>query len=326
MVLRCAITCGELRADTVPMTVSVAPLPLNVLLSHALLDLTRCCERAGAEEVVLWADLLRVIDDDAGVARRALPGLARLSKRAVNTTVNGLARHGWARVEDGLVRLDDVARDARDRWGTAIVTAESAWPRASSVRGALEELVSRLPLEHPHYPCGYGTADWRITGGSGADWKAVHRDLTADTVASVPLLALLSQALVAFALEFESRMPFALLVGVHLEAAFADGWAALADAPPALRIAGDGRSSLERHGAVTVDRAGRVSLTATGRRLRDAYQPTVEAVERSLAPSAGLRTALERLDVHHAGHADHPDVRYVGGHVGFAEVSARPGG
>lgn len=32
-------------------------VPLNVLLSHALLDLTRNCEREGAEEVVLWSDL-----------------------------------------------------------------------------------------------------------------------------------------------------------------------------------------------------------------------------------------------------------------------------
>ena len=46
--------------------------PLNVLLSHALLDLTRACERAGAEEVVLRANLLRMIGDD-GVNRNALP-------------------------------------------------------------------------------------------------------------------------------------------------------------------------------------------------------------------------------------------------------------
>jgi hypothetical protein len=36
-----------------------------------------------------------------------------------------------------------------------------------------------------------------------------------------------------------------------------------------------------------------------------------------------FRAELETLDVHRAGHADHPDVRHVGGHAGFAEVSAR---
>ena len=58
--------------------------PLNVLLSHALLDLTRRSERAGAEEIVLWSNLLRVVGDD-GVERKELPRLVRLSKRAVRT-------------------------------------------------------------------------------------------------------------------------------------------------------------------------------------------------------------------------------------------------
>ena len=297
--------------------------PLNVLLSHALLDLTRACERAGAEEVVLWANLLRMIGDD-GVDRDALPLIVRLSKRAVKTTVDAVARHGWARVDGGVVRLTEEARRARDEWGAAMARAESTWPAATSLRAPLEAFVARLPLEHSHYPCGYGAADWRITGGSGVDWTAVHRDPEADTVSSLSALALLSQALVGFAVEYESRVPFAIVVGVHLDAAFADGPVLLDDAPPVLMITGNGRSSLERHGAVEVDRSKQVILTSVGRRLRDAYRPTVEAVESSLEATTPLRAALEGLDVHGVGHAHHPDVRFVGGHVGFAEVSARP--
>jgi hypothetical protein len=297
-------------------------VPLNVLLSHALLDLTRVCEQAGATEVVLWSNLLRVIDD-GGIDRNALPSMVRLSKRAVKSTVDGLARHGLARVDDGVVRLTDQARRARDDWGAAMARAEATWPAARSLRAPLEEVVARLPLEHSHYPCGYGTADWRIIGGSGVDWKAVPRDPGADTVSSLSVIALLSQALVGFAVEYESRLPFAIVVGVYLDAAFTDGPVLLHDAPPALMITGNGRSSLERHGAVKVDRSKRVALTSVGRRLRDAYRPTVEAVESSLEAARPLRAALEGLDVHGVGHADHPDVRYVGGNVGFAEVSAR---
>jgi hypothetical protein len=297
-------------------------VPLNVLLSHALLDLTRACEQAGAEEVVLWSNLLRVIGDD-GVDRDALPLDVRLSKRAVKTSVGGVARHGWARVDGGVVRLAEAARRARDEWGAAMARAESTWQAATSLRAPLEAFVSRLPLEHSHYPCGYGAADWRITGRSGVDWEAVRRDPEADTVSSLSVLALLSQALVGFAVAYESRVPFAMVVGVYLDAAFADGPVPLGDAPPVLMIAGTGRSSLERHGAVEVDRSKQVTLTSVGRRVRDAYRPTVEAVESSLAAAAPLREALEGLDVHSVGHADHPDVRSVGGHVGFAEVSAR---
>lgn len=298
------------------------PAPLNVLLSHALLDLTRCCERAGAEEVVLWSNLLRAVGDD-GTDRKALPSRVRLSKRVVVSTVKAMQRHGWALVDGDVVRLTDAGLRAADEWGGAIARAESTWPGASSLRAPLEAFVSQLPLEYSHYPCGYGTADWRITGGPGIDWKAVRRDPGADTVTSASLLALISQALVGFAVEYESRVPSAIVVGVYFDAAFADGSVPLSEAPPSLRIAGNGKSSLERHGAVTVDSSGRVNLTALGRRLRDSYRPTVEALESSLAATAPLRTALEALDLHDAGHADHPDVRWVGGVAGFAEVSAR---
>ena len=297
-------------------------VPLNVLLSHALLDLTRACERAGAEEVVLWSNLLRMIGDD-GVDRNALPLSLRLSKRAVKTTVDRVARHGWARVDGGVVRLSEAARRARDEWAAAMVRAETTWPATASLRAPLEAFVSRLPLEHSHYPCGYGTADWRITGGPGVDWKAVVRDPQADTVGSLSMLALLSQALVGFAVEYESRLPSAIVVGVYLDAAFADDSVPLADAPPVLMITGIGKSSIERHGVVEVDRSKQVTLTPVGRRLRDAYRPTAEAVESSLEATTSLRAALEGLDVHAVGHADHPHVRFVGGTVGFAEVSAR---
>jgi hypothetical protein len=300
-----------------------AAAPLNVLLSHALLDLTRACERAGAKEVVLWSNLLRVVSDD-GVELKTLPSLVRLSKRVVKAVVDGQARHGWAQADASVVRLTDEARRARDEWGAAIARAESTWPGATSLRAPLQAFVSRLPLEHSHYPCGYGTADWRITGGPGVDWKAVHRDPEADTVSSLSVLALLSEALVGFAVEYESRLFNAIVVGVYLDAAFADDSVPLADVPPVLRITGKRSSGLENHGVVEVDRSSNhVALTPVGCALRDAYRPTVKAVESSLEATAPLWAALVALDVHGVGHADHPDVRHVGGDVGFAEVSGR---
>lgn len=300
-----------------------AVVPLNVLLSRALLDLTRCVEATGAAEVVLWSNLLRVVDED-GVDRAELPSRVRLSRRVVKTTVNGMARHGWVTDDGGVVRLSDVARGARDEWGSALVQAEANWPGAASLRSPLEAVVSELPLESSHYPCGYGTADWRITGGSGVDWKPVPRDRHSDTVSSLSVLALLSQALVGFSIEYESRVPFALLVGVYFDSHFADGALPLTGAPPILAITGNGKSSLERHGAVIVDRSGQVVLTPVGQQLRDAYRPAVASIESSWGQSAAtLRAALEAVKLQHVGHADHPDVRHVRGYVGFAEVSTR---
>jgi hypothetical protein len=293
---------------------------LHALLSHALLDLTRAAERGGADQVVLWSNLLRAVDD-GGVDRKQLPALVRLSKRAVKSTADGLVRRGWATVDEERLWLSDEARDARERWREAMLAAESSWIGAATVRAPLEALVSTRPLEHPHYCCGYGGSDWRISGGPGVDWKPVHRNLKADTVSGLPTLALLSQALVAFAFEYESRVPFALRVGLYLHQAFGDGPVALADAPRALRISGDGRSSLERHGAVTVT-DGIARLTDVGEQVRAAYPSTVDAIEAEWA-TEDLRAVLEELDVHEAGHADHPDVAWIGRGIGFAEVSSQ---
>ena len=73
---------------------------------------------------------------------------------------------------------------------------------ASQLRASLESLVAAFPLEHPHYPASYGLADASITGGNGVDWKPVRRT-GGDPVANLPLSALVSQALVAFAMEYE---------------------------------------------------------------------------------------------------------------------------
>jgi hypothetical protein len=93
------------------MTVS-SPLP-SVL--HAVLH---GLERAYIEEgawsppdpsLDLWANLLRAVDP-AGINRRELPAILRLSKRAVRTRVSTAVRHGWVEEvktdrSEGIVRL-----------------------------------------------------------------------------------------------------------------------------------------------------------------------------------------------------------------------------
>jgi hypothetical protein len=130
------------------------------------------------------------------------------------------------------------------------------------------------------------------------------------------LTALLSQALVGFAIEYEERAG-ALSDVVHTLRPLDPSESSFDQAPARAQLRGDGKSRLERHGIVVVESRGpadRIArLTPMGRWLRDAYEPTtaqVEAVwrvEYGDAVVAGLRSSLEGvMPCLEAGLADHP--------------------
>jgi hypothetical protein len=266
-------------------------LPLDVLLSHAVLDITRAAERLEPGlDAVRWSDFLRVAD---GAAAKTVHLDGRISKRGSTSAVKLSTREGWLTVEDGTCRLTDAGRAVRDSWGAAIARASEPF---EALRPALTPVVAALDLELPHYIHPYGTPDPSITGGRphGADWKPVRRDRDADTTSSLSMLALLSQALTAYAIEYEQRAG-PMVWGVYL--------ARHPDGP--LPFSG----TFERH-----------RFNAT--RLRDAYAPVTAAIEASWSGAPALRGALEALDVHDRGHADHPHVAFNAA-TGFVEVSGR---
>jgi hypothetical protein len=329
---------------------------LNVLLSHALLDLTREFERGGpvgGEEpnLVLWSNGLSIMDDGT-VDQRALPALARVSKRAVIANTKALKRLGWLEGEDDALTLTAAGRRARDEGRSSLAAAESRWAdrfgatRVGSLRSALDRLVQKLDLELPRYLAPYGPSDWSLTGGvavaakpgppripaHGKDWSPVIRNV-GDTVSGLPLSALLSQALVSFIMDYEDRRLGALVTAVHVGGLSHDRPVPLGDVPPVLRIRGNGKSGLERHGVVkvtteTID--GRdtevVRLTPRGVVIRDSYRPLARGVEdewlsRYGSVVADLRGSLEALDDDLLpGLADHPWVLHAP-LQGFAEVS-----
>src|SRR5215210_3352177 len=130
------------------------------------------------------AVLLRTLE--AGPAPiRELWRIGRVSKRAMETIVNAAMRQHMVALDDGTVSL--------------LTSLPEADPASCP---PLEALVSQLELEHPHFPVPYGTADGSFTGGPGVDWKPVLRE-PGSSVAGLPMTALLSQALVAFAIEYE---------------------------------------------------------------------------------------------------------------------------
>lgn len=264
--------------------------------------------KAGMPSLDIWANLLRAIDSD-GTAVHELPFALRLSKRAVRTRAAAAARRGWieqvkmGRGKDRILLTSSGAAVA-GRWKTLESAAERHWhaeigmKRAWRLRTALESVVAAFPLEHPHYPASYGAADARVTGGNGNDWKAVPRE-SCSMVSNLPWSALISQALVAFAMDYESMSPVALsLSATIIKQIPADGIL--------LSKLGNsaGVSALVRHGflSTSISSGGDIAfLTSRGESVGNLFETRIRKVEVQWCTSIGderiaaLREALESL-------------------------------
>ena len=290
-------------------------LPLSVLLSRALIEYARDFDRVGADlspapSLPLWANVLRVLDT-TGTDIRDVPRLARLSRRAVRSNIGGLERTGWA-VQQGsatagggkVVRLTPQGAAVRAAWRGLPNLVDLRWrdrfgdDRLRILRTCLEGLVVQLDLELPHYPTGYGPGDPSLTGGRhvparegpprmpahGQDWSPVRRtDRDRAGLAELPLYALVSQALVAFTIDYEAAGKGVLPVVANTLRLVPDEGVPLASLPMTFGLSGNGKSLLERHHIATVERdsaTGRkvVRLTDVGREERDGYQPALARI------------------------------------------------
>lgn len=188
-----------------------------------------------------------------GTSERDLAVDARISRRLAVSAVTGAARRGW------------------------VTAAKAAGGRQVGLTPA-----GRAPKPDEGLP------------GHGQDWRPVRRaGGGTDTVSWVPLTALLSQCLVAFAIDYEGRPAWPLasttLVVRHLGVAPMP----LADAPADHGITGNGKSLLERHGIAVVEadpsspRRKLVRLTPLGEKVRSHHDRFVGEVE------AGWRDRFE---------------------------------
>lgn len=225
---------------------------------------------SGMPSLPEWANLLRAVPAQ-GTDAATLPATLRLSKRAVKTRLAAAGRRGWVFSEDSMVRLTDAGCDTAARWVALQQQAEAA-RRDERMRSALESLVARLPLEHPHYPASYGPADASITGGNGKDWAPVPRSRP-DSAQGLPVYALISQVLVAFAIDYENISPVALSLSTSVIRKVPDEGRPLKGLGNAA-----GMAALQRHGFLDLNE-GRVALTAKGTGVRDSYEETIAQVE-----------------------------------------------
>lgn len=202
------------------MSEGAAGATLPALCARALLGLGACYATGRVPPLGLRSNLLRVLgDSDGGIRRGDAFVAAHVSRRALDGYVAAGLGAGLVDAGDGrrgaIVRLTPLGEAALAAGGTALDRSEAAWAEGA-VREGLEDLVGRFELELPHYPATYGLADVSITGGllrrpdpgapavpaHGQDWRPSRR-AGPESAAGLPLAALVSQALVAFAIDYE---------------------------------------------------------------------------------------------------------------------------
>ena len=293
-------------------------LPLSVHLSRRVTRLIDELEAATlsrhpAVPLATWINVMQRIGSDE-VAQNELPERGRISRRAVRFRLAAMERQGLATLRSNppgtrgkVVRLTSHGGEVLESHRPPYDDVEARWrkragqEKVDALRDTLRSVVARFELEHPHVPEGYGPVDPRIMGGPGQDWKPVPRG-DGDTVSSLSLVALLSQALCSFAVDYERAKGPSLMHVANVFRLVDDDGLTVADLVDRSR-AEIALGGLERHGFITIDPETVVRLTAIGAHFRDTYEETVEAIERGWEERFGaddvraLRSALEALSL-----------------------------
>ena len=342
---------SELQVGRRPhATLSEPPLP--TLLGRALGAFAHHYDAARGEDhsippLAVWANVLRAIDAE-GTDQRQLGRRAVISKRVAEVVVSRLERNGRVSVEAtaipgrrGKARIVHLTPDgtaARNAAARLVDTVQEDWRQRFGndgivrLREALSSVVDRLPVELPHHVTGYGAGDPSVTGGDyvledpgppripghGLDWPVVIRE-PGNMAGDLPLPALLSQVLAAFAIDYErERLGHLSAVSNFLRLVGNEG--VTLDRAQALGgVSGNGKTLHERHLDVVVepgrahDKGRRVYLTPKSRRMRDAYPHLVREIEEKWSEEYGdavaeMRSALDAMNEQFDDDLpDHPD-------------------
>jgi hypothetical protein len=287
--------------------------------------------------LVMWANCLRHVPDD-GITVAGLRAAAR-----TGTNLDGMRR--WRYVTytpapdrgrrpraDAVVRLTPGGRRARQVWDSVPAEIEQRWrdrfggPAVDGLRTALAAVVANLDPRLPD--CLPVLGPGLLSEPDLPDAAAVRQDLAAlnptpptssapsgslSPVATLPLWALLSRTLLAFATEFEDDSGRSLALSANLLRVLTEDGVRSRDVPslagiskPAVAIT-MGRATKQGLVVEEPDPAGTrwktTRLTSSGERAQRAYYGLTGAIEggwRSrfgAARVAALRHALEPLAV-----------------------------
>jgi DNA-binding MarR family transcriptional regulator len=271
--------------------------------------------------MVMWSNCMRFVGDE-GVRIDELEGLAR-----TKTNLNGMVRWGYIVVEtDGaarregpprsgsVIRATPKGRKAQAIWRPLFDTIEKRWQErfgeneVEQLRDSLCTLISQFDVELPDcLPIlGYGLfskgpARERRTPAGREEGLSSH----------LPLPALVSRVLLAFAIEFESESEVSLAIGANVVRVLDEKGVRVRDLPLLSGVSKEAISMalgvIGKRGLAVVEpdqtgsRAKVARLTSSGRKVQDAYRQLLATIEDRWQARFGesairnLRESLERL-------------------------------
>jgi DNA-binding MarR family transcriptional regulator len=271
--------------------------------------------------LVMWSNCMQFVSDD-GVHVGELEDLARTA-----TNLNGMERWGYIVVEPDpadsrqkpprsswVIRATPQGRKAQEVWRPLFDAIEKRWEarfglgEMDQLRESLRALIGRIDVELPNcLPIlGYGL----FSRGPDHRRRTRFGDETSIS-SSLPLSALLSRVLLAFAIEFERDSDLSLAIGANVVRVLDEKGVRVRDLPLLTGVSKEAISMavgfLEKRHAVVVEpehtgsRVKVARLTQRGREVQDAYRRVLGVVEQRWQARFGedtvrtLRESLERL-------------------------------
>jgi len=306
------------------------PVPLSTLLSQVLVAFTiefdNEFERqmphwttnyrppAGTRQGVwlvsmaMWTNCMQFVGEE-GISVGELERLAR-----TKTNLNGMERWGYTLRSAGLIRATPKGRMAQQVWGPLFGAIEERWrarfgkDEIQHLRESLWALVSRFDVDLPDcLPIlGYGL----FSIGPKHEQRPDQREDTGRG-SQLTLPALLSRALLAFAIEFESESHLSLAICANVLRVLNESGARVRDLPSLTGVSKEaiamafGILQKMRLAVIEPDPAGGrakvARLTSRGRKAQEAYRQLLGSIEERWQARFGedtirtLRKLLERL-------------------------------
>jgi DNA-binding MarR family transcriptional regulator len=319
-------------------------LPLPTLLSHALVAFTIEFDNESEHQMphrttnhgftagslhapwlvslAMWENCMRFIGED-GVRVGELERLARTS-----TNLNGMERWGYIVIEpdpadrrpkpprrDWVIRATPAGRKAQAVWRPLFGIIEKRWQarfgkdNIRQLRESLWALISQIDFELPDcLPIlGFGL----FSKGPDLEERRAPAGREGDTGSRLPLSALLSRVLLAFAIEFERESDLSLAISANVVRVLNEKGVGVRDLP---RLSGVSKELiktslgfLEKRRCLVVEpdptaKGTKLArLKPKGRHAQDSYHQLVSAIEERWRTRFGrdtirtLQDLLERL-------------------------------
>jgi DNA-binding MarR family transcriptional regulator len=273
--------------------------------------------------LVMWPNCMKYVGPD-GVQLAELERLAR-----TRTNLAGMQRWAYITVTPGptdrdpkrpgpeaVVRATAGGRKAQEIWGPLFGVIGGRWRErfgdkaVANLRAALSVIVDRLDLDLPDCLPILGYALFS-KGRDDYLTRPADEQPRPEGDANLPLSALLSRVLLAFALDFEGESKVSLAIGANVLRVLDDDGVRVRDVPGLTGVSKEAVAMsagyLEKVGCVTIepvpapDRGQRLRLTAKGRAAQQYVNTLVSTVETDWQTRFGtdavrsLRSSLEPL-------------------------------